>query len=391
MILYTDIDPFCCEVLRARVADGGLLPGEVWERDVRTLTAEELAPFTQIHLFAGIGASPLGLKWAGWPNEWPIITGGFPCQQVSSAGKGEGIGTEENPTERSGLYWEAVRIIRIKRPLGLLIENVGALSARGLDRVVGALEPMGYIVHALRLGAWAVGAPHGRERWWIVAHLCGAGCGAGCGAEGDEKGARGGRDQPAGGDQPGVELADANGGGRHGRSRESVGRTVGRTVGRDAIAGTSPCGQLADVRAGGLRTERVGGAWSQPDQPDQTGQRASCGLAQGEPAGEGLEGHGLDAGQPQEPQLRYASPRRFPHVLWVDENGDPVATPQYGWEPPRLYTRGMAGLADGIPARLASALNKCGVAATGNAQVPQCVEAVGRGLIAAIRGEGAGR
>lgn len=59
-----------------------------------------------------------------------------------------------------------------------------------------------------------------------------------------------------------------------------------------------------------------------------------------------------------------------------------MPTPQYEWEPPRLYTRGMAGLADGISARLASALNKCGVAATGNAQSPQCVEAVARGMIA---------
>lgn len=73
-VLYTDIDPFCCAVLRARAADGGLPPGDVLEADVRTLTAEVLAPYHQIHLFAGIGGSPLGFKWAGWPADWPLAT-----------------------------------------------------------------------------------------------------------------------------------------------------------------------------------------------------------------------------------------------------------------------------------------------------------------------------
>ena len=68
MTLYTDIDDYCCEVLAARVADGGLPPGDVWQRDIRTLTAAELAGYTQVHLFAGIGGSALGLAWAGWPE-----------------------------------------------------------------------------------------------------------------------------------------------------------------------------------------------------------------------------------------------------------------------------------------------------------------------------------
>jgi ribosomal protein L44E len=76
VILYTDIEPFCCDVLRARVADGGLLPGDVWERDVRTLTADELRPYHQVHLFCGVGASPLGLKWAGWPQPMESIMAG---------------------------------------------------------------------------------------------------------------------------------------------------------------------------------------------------------------------------------------------------------------------------------------------------------------------------
>lgn len=70
MTLYTEIDPYCCAVLRARVADGGLPPGDVWERDIRTLTAEELRPYRHVHLFCGIGGSPLGLRWAGWPEPY---------------------------------------------------------------------------------------------------------------------------------------------------------------------------------------------------------------------------------------------------------------------------------------------------------------------------------
>lgn len=165
MRLYTDIDPFCCAVLRARVADGGLPPGDVLEADIRTIDADTIMRYTQIHLFAGIGGSPLGFKWAGWPDEWSLVTGGFPCQDISSAGKGAGL-----DGARSSLFWEAVRVIDIRKPSWALIENVGALSSRGLDRVAGALGEVGYHVHAFRMGAWAVGAPHPRERWWFVAH-----------------------------------------------------------------------------------------------------------------------------------------------------------------------------------------------------------------------------
>ncbi len=162
MRLYTDIDPFCCEVLRARVADGGLPPGEVWERDIKTLTAEELKPFTQIHLFAGIGGSPLGLKWAGWPDEWSIVTGGFPCQPVSVAGKG--LAQKDD----RWLWPEMHRVIDIVRPDWIVAENVPGLRTRGVDIVLGDLERSGYGAWALVVGADDVGAPHRRKRVWIV-------------------------------------------------------------------------------------------------------------------------------------------------------------------------------------------------------------------------------
>jgi site-specific DNA-cytosine methylase len=165
MILYTDIEPFCCEVLRARVADGGLLPGDVWERDVRTLTADELKPYTQVHLFCGIGASPLGLKWARWPSDLSVVTAGFPCTDISVAGEGEGISGDE-----SGLYVEAIRVVDLLRPEYAILENSPALTSRGLGDVLGDLAAIGYDAEWTCFPASAIGAPHKRDRMWIVAY-----------------------------------------------------------------------------------------------------------------------------------------------------------------------------------------------------------------------------
>jgi len=170
VILYTDIEPFCCEVLRARVADGGLLPGDVWERDVRTLTADELKPYTQVHLFCGIGASPLGLRRAGWPSDLSIVTGGFPCQDISTAGKGAGI-----DGARSGLWKEMHRVIDAVRPDFAIVENSAALTSRGLGTVLGDLASIGYDAEWNCFRASAIGAPHGRDRIWIVAYPVGSG------------------------------------------------------------------------------------------------------------------------------------------------------------------------------------------------------------------------
>ena len=205
MILYTDHEPFVCDVLRARVADGGLLPGDVWERDVRTLTAEELKPYTQVHLFCGIGASPLGLKWAGWPAELSVVTGGFPCQDISVAGKGAGI-----DGARSGLWKEMHRVVDIVRPRWVIAENVPALRTRGIDRVLGDMERIGYDCWPLVVGADDVGAPHRRKRVWVVGMADTAGIGRRadgrtCGSAGhaDGKGAYASpRRWPAGPGQP---------------------------------------------------------------------------------------------------------------------------------------------------------------------------------------------
>jgi DNA (cytosine-5)-methyltransferase 1 len=151
-----------------------------------------------LDLFSGIGGFSLGLERAGmktvafcevdpyarrvlakhWPHvptlgditrvdEFPdadIICGGFPCQDISLAGKREGI-----TGLRSGLYREMVRAIRVVRPLYAIMENVAALLNFGMGRVLGDLAAHGYDAEWDCISAGDVGAPHGRDRVWIAA------------------------------------------------------------------------------------------------------------------------------------------------------------------------------------------------------------------------------
>ena len=164
-------------------------------------------------LFAGIGGFSLGLERAGmtckWQVEidpyatavlnkhWPdvpkhddvrtfppthddysvdLICGGFPCQDISVAGKGAGLAGE-----RSGLWYEFARIIGQLRPRYVVVENVAALLTRGMDAVLGTLSTLGYDAEWHVIPAAAVGAPHRRERVWIVAYArCVDGAGRPC-------------------------------------------------------------------------------------------------------------------------------------------------------------------------------------------------------------------
>lgn len=94
-----------------------------------------------------------------------ILCGGFPCQDVSLAGEGAGL-----EGQRSGLWFEYLRIIEALRPRYVVIENVLGLVRRGLDVVVGGLEHLNYTVEGTRIRAGDVGAPHRRERVFILAY-----------------------------------------------------------------------------------------------------------------------------------------------------------------------------------------------------------------------------
>jgi DNA (cytosine-5)-methyltransferase 1 len=111
-----------------------------------------------------------------------IICAGFPCQDVSTAGKQAGIkiGT------RSGLFYELMRVVRMVGPRYIVLENVAAIVNGGLDIVLGELAEAGFDAEWACIPASAVGACHRRDRWWLVAypsHLLGHGSTAGHGRQ----------------------------------------------------------------------------------------------------------------------------------------------------------------------------------------------------------------
>jgi len=138
-VCAVEIEPYCQEVLRARQRDG-ILP--------------EFPIFGDIKEFDG----------RPWRGAVDILCGGFPCQDISAAGRGAGI-----TGERSGLWKEYARLIGEIRPKFVFAENSPLLRTRGLGVVLEDLAALGYDARWGVLGAWHVGAPHKRDRMWILA------------------------------------------------------------------------------------------------------------------------------------------------------------------------------------------------------------------------------
>lgn len=100
-----------------------------------------------------------------WRGSVDVICGGWPCQDVSAAGGGKGLAGE-----RSGLWREYKRVISEVRPQFVFAENSPLLRTRGLVTVLKDLTELGYDVRWGVLGAWHTGAPHKRDRMWILAN-----------------------------------------------------------------------------------------------------------------------------------------------------------------------------------------------------------------------------
>jgi site-specific DNA-cytosine methylase len=134
-----EIEEFCSDRLLQRQAEGHLERFPIWP-DIRTFDGRE------------------------WFDEVEIVSGGFPCQDISSAGNRAGLAGR-----RSGLWFEMLRVISEVRPCYVFAENSQDLRGRGLGTILSGLAAMGYDARWGMLGARLVGAPHKRNRCWLVA------------------------------------------------------------------------------------------------------------------------------------------------------------------------------------------------------------------------------
>lgn len=137
----------------------------------RTVAFCEMKPHAQAVLaknFPGIPCHDDVTTYDFKEGEADVITAGFPCQDISFAGEGAGLAGA-----RSGLYREVIRALRLVRPRFAVLENVAALLSRGLGTVLGDVAAVGYDAEWHCIPASAVGAPHRRDRIWIVANARG--------------------------------------------------------------------------------------------------------------------------------------------------------------------------------------------------------------------------
>lgn len=245
-------------------------------------------PLTVGSLFSGVGGFDLGFERAGMSTRWfceqdefctrvlnkhwpdvpvypditdlkgadvepvDVLCGGFPCQDLSVAGRGAGLAGA-----RSGLWFEYARLIDELRPRYVVVENVRGLLARGMGVVVGELAELGFDAEWAIVPASGVGAPHLRERVWIVAYPCGEGrrevAGGTYGDEGPHEGRAASFDHVVGGVgsqrlSAGGRDADAPDSDEAGRQQAVADADAERRGGRARVFGQGWWRELADDR-----------------------------------------------------------------------------------------------------------------------------------------------
>lgn len=139
-VAYCELDPYCQGTLLSRMYDGNLQHAPVWD-DIRTLNGQQFMGFVD------------------------IISGGFPCQDISIAGHGKGL-----EGERSGLFFQIIRLAKEIKPKFLFFENVPAILSKGANQCVDTITEMGYDCRWCVISAASVGALHKRERWFLLAN-----------------------------------------------------------------------------------------------------------------------------------------------------------------------------------------------------------------------------
>ncbi len=154
---FSEVDKYAKKVYRQRFPDAIPL-GDIKKINTKTLANgnKRIGHKQADEIRAGRDPADNG--------DW-FITGGFPCQDISFAGKAAGIFGR-----KSSLWFEMWRIIRSLRPRVVIIENVGAITIRGLDTLLSSLAAIRYDAEWQDIRAVDMGAPHRRERIWIVAY-----------------------------------------------------------------------------------------------------------------------------------------------------------------------------------------------------------------------------
>lgn len=164
LVYYNEYDAFAAAWLRKLIEAGHLPKGDVDERSIIDVRADDLRAYRQCHFFAGIGGWSHALRLAGWPDDREIWTGSCPCQPFSVAGKGKGASDERH------LWPVFFNLITGCRPSVVMGEQVAGKAGYGwFDGVRSDLEGEDYASRAVDIPACAVNAPHVRQRLYWVA------------------------------------------------------------------------------------------------------------------------------------------------------------------------------------------------------------------------------
>ncbi len=209
---YNEIDPYAAQWLRNLIDGGHIAPGDVDERSIVDVRADDLRGYTQCHFFAGIGGWSRALRLAGWDDDRSVWTGSCPCQPFSLAGKQAGYADERH------LWPTWAGLIKERLPAKVFGEQVASAS-KWLRLVRGDLEALGYAVGAIPIEAASAGADHLRDRYWFV-------------ADADDTGSQGWRLLP---ERAGQRVAGADGVADAERMREPQSQGRERDIGGRAV------------------------------------------------------------------------------------------------------------------------------------------------------------
>ena len=283
-------EPYPACVLAARQNDGILPPFPIWD-DVQTFD---------------------GKPWRGIVD---VVTGGFPCQDISSAGKGAGI-----EGSRSSMWKHMARIIGEVRPRFAFVENSPMLVGRGAAMVIGDLTEMGYDCQWCIVSASDCGAPHKRDRFWLVGNTNNYGQtstkvsastaqGSNCSETWQEQ-----TSELEGSGQQHEAVADSNV--QHGQRRSQSQQPA--SVGEESWNQSSGCGaKVADTTSQRLRREqrqeqergRVRFAYSGEEMVDSTSERQQR---------QGQSWFGSDPAEAREGETDHAFAERVGHIWGIE-------------------------------------------------------------------------